>query len=128
MRKHLRNLVSPASIATLVLPVLTLAQGIPGQSGGVQQFGTNVTTVQAFLDRICAIVNLLFTVLIIAAIIFIIIAAFNYLTAGGDPEKIKKASNQLLYAAIAVAVALFSKAIPLVVANLFGGQGVTGCT
>ncbi|MEE8131626.1 MAG: hypothetical protein V3T98_01095 [Candidatus Paceibacterota bacterium] len=54
------------------------------------------------------IAKYLFTAFFIVAIIFIIIAAFHFLTAKADPEKIKTARNQILYAAIAIAIALIS--------------------
>ncbi len=54
----------------------------------------------------------------ILAAIMIIYAAFIYLTAGGDPEKVKKASHMLLYAAIAMAVALLATVLPNLVASI----------
>jgi len=51
---------------------------------------------------------------------FILYAAFIYLTAGGDPEKVKTASNQLIYAAVAIAVALVAQGIRFIVAQLVG--------
>lgn len=54
------------------------------------------------------IANFLFTATLIVAVIFIIIAAFNFLTAQGDAEKVKSARNQIFYAAIAIAIVLIS--------------------
>jgi hypothetical protein len=55
------------------------------------------------------------------------VAAFKYLTASGDPEKVKGAGNTLLYAAIAIGVALLARAVPLVVSSFLGATGVTSC-
>lgn len=52
------------------------------------------------------------TVFWIAAAGFVFYAAFLYLTAGGDAERVKKAHKQLLWAIVAVAVALMAKGLP----------------
>lgn len=61
----------------------------------------------------------MFGLLILLAIIFILVAAFKYLTAAGDPQKVKDASGYVIYAAIAVAVALLAKGIPALVGSFF---------
>lgn len=54
----------------------------------------------------------------ILAVIFIFYAAFLYLTAGGDPERTRKAHKQLLWAVIAIAVALMAYGMPLLIRNI----------
>ena len=68
-----------------------------------------------------------FYFLIVLAVIFVIVAAFKYLTAAGDPEKVKAAGATLLYAAVAIGVALLAKAVPLVVGSFVGASGVSSC-
>ncbi len=58
----------------------------------------------------------------IAAILFIFWAAFLYLTAAGDPEKVKKASHTLLYAVIAIVIGLMAYGIPKLVGSGLSGQ------
>jgi hypothetical protein len=48
----------------------------------------------------------------------VIWAAFLYLTAGGNEEKIKEAKKRLLYAVIAAAIALSANVINIIVYNL----------
>jgi uncharacterized membrane protein len=74
---------------------------------------------------ICVIINWIFWLLIVLTIIFVLYAAFLYLTAGGDPERVKSASHTLLYAAVAVIVALIAKGLPLIVSGFIGG-GLSG--
>ena len=62
-------------------------------------------------------INILFTAFLITAIVFIIIAAFQFLTSKGDSEKINKATRMLVAAAIAIAVALLSTSFEFVVRN-----------
>lgn len=57
-----------------------------------------------------SIVQYTYTIFFIVAIIFIIVAAFNFLTAKGEPEKIKGARAQILWACVAIAIALISVA------------------
>ncbi len=79
-----------------------------------------------FQDFICTIVvNWLFTFLILLVIVFVIVAAYRYLTAAGDPEKVKSASNTLIYAAIAVIVALLARSMPVLVGSLISGSSFT---
>lgn len=56
-----------------------------------------------------------YTAFFIVAIIFIIIAAFSFLTAKGDPEAIKKARDQILWAVVAIAIALISVAAATII-------------
>ena len=56
-----------------------------------------------------------------AAIVFVILAAFQFLSGGGDPQQIVQARQKLIWAAVAVIVATLSRAIPTVVNNIVGG-------
>ncbi len=67
--------------------------------------------------------GILQTVFYIVAAIFIIIAAFKYLTAQGDPEKVGTARQMVIYAVIAIAVALLSLVIENIVASFLGAEG-----
>jgi formate-dependent nitrite reductase membrane component NrfD len=68
----------------------------------------------------------MFTFLIVLAIVFVLVAAFKYLTAAGDPEKVKSASHTLIYAAVAVVIAILAKGVPLIIGSLFNVT-FTGC-
>ncbi|MBI2625401.1 MAG: hypothetical protein HYW70_03690 [Candidatus Nealsonbacteria bacterium] len=57
------------------------------------------------------ITNWAFTLLLSVAGLFILFAAFNFVTAQGDPEKVKSARDFVLYALIGVIVALLSKGL-----------------
>ena len=86
-----------------------------------------ITTLSGFQSFICTvIVGWMFTFLVILAIIFVLVAAFKYLTASGDPEKVKAASHQLIYAAVAIVVAIFAKGVPLIIGSIFGSS-FTSC-
>ena len=74
------------------------------------------------LGIICTIFRWLFGLLVLVAIIFILLAAFKYVTAGGDAEKIKEANKQILFAAIAVVIAFVARSVPAIVITLVKGD------
>ncbi|HEY5221371.1 MAG TPA: hypothetical protein VIJ29_04535 [Candidatus Paceibacterota bacterium] len=121
------------SIIALALPALALAQtGInpPPAGGGVQPVSVpqgTLTSLTGILQLLCNVFGWAFYFLIVLAVIFVIVAAFKYLTAAGDPEKVKSAGATLLYAAIAIGVALLAKAVPLVVGSFLGAGTVGSC-
>lgn len=100
---------------------MLLAQAnIPQPPISAPQQYTNVAQILSAVP-LCTIINWLFWFLIVLVIIFVLIAAFRYLTAAGDPEKVKLASLTLLYAAVAVIVALIAKGFPLIISSFVGG-------
>ena len=112
------------SVAMLALPVLAFAQNTPAPPSApsnVPQSG--ITSVGAVLNLLCVVFAWAFYFLIVLAVIFVIVAAFKYLTAAGDPEKVKSAGATLLYAAIAIGVALLARAVPLVVGSFLNANG-----
>ena len=60
------------------------------------------------LDKVT---NVLFTVLLSVAAIFIIIAGYQYVTATGDPEKLTKARQSLIYAIVGVIIAFGARGV-----------------
>jgi fumarate reductase subunit D len=62
----------------------------------------------------------LFALFILAAIFFVLWAAFKYLTSGGDPSKVGEATNRLIFAAVAIAVALLAASVQFIVGDLIG--------
>lgn len=76
---------------------------------------TSVTDVQ---NTIAGIVNWMISIFWIAAVGTVIWAAFTFLTAGDDKEKVEKAKKMLLYAVIAAAVALLANGISAITYSL----------
>lgn len=66
--------------------------------------------------------NWLFTFLLVLAVTFIVIAAYKYLFSGGSEESVSAAHKMMLYAAVAVAVALLSRGFVVVVRSLVGAS------
>src|SRR3989338_7144334 len=111
--KYIKTLGATLSgIATSALPIAALAITAPLAP---------ITGLSGFQSFICNIVvGWLFTFLILLTVGFVLIAAFKYLTAAGDPEKVKSAGNTLVYAAVAIVIALFAKGLPLIIGTFVG--------
>jgi len=112
MKKTLTTLFS---VTLLSLPIIIQAATVtsPGQ--------TSVPVAsQAVFDIIMTIINWAFYLLLAAAALVVVFAAYLFLTAAGDPDKTGKARNYILYALIAVVVGFLAKAIVSLVAKMLG--------
>ncbi len=103
-----------AVVSLFLLPMAVLGQAQPPISPPAAG-GFTMTSVYDILNTI---VNWFFAILIVLAVIFIFVAAFYYLTAAGDAEKVKTAHTTLIYALVAIAVALLAKGIVYLVGNI----------
>ncbi len=95
-----------------LLPVLAMAQG------GIQTAPTNPLTIERILRILNTLINWLFTLLLVVATFFIFYAAYLYLTAAGNEENVGKAKNQLIFAAVAIAVAFVAQGVRFLVEQL----------
>lgn len=100
-------------ISLISLPILALAQG-------VQTAPTPVTDIQGVLRIINTLINWIFTLLLIIAAVYIMLAAFSYLFSAGEAEKVAEAQNKLIYAAVAIGVGLIAKGVEFIVRQLLG--------
>lgn len=87
-------------LTTLFAPLISLAACDRSQ--------TPVCSIDDVLKILGNIVYWMYTFFFIVAALFILIAAYSYLTAQGSPESIQKANKQILYAIIAIIIALIS--------------------
>lgn len=125
--KTFTSLLRYFAISLIVLPTLALAQ----YSSVEPPIGLNPNALRGGTGDILAIfnriTNWIFTILLILAVIFILLAAFNYLTgAAGDGEKIKTAHRMLIFAVVAVAIAFLAQGILFVVSELVAPGGASG--
>jgi len=95
----------------LSLPFFALAQESP-----IKDYRQIKTFLERFRDWLAGIFW-------IVAVIMIFYAAFLFITQGGDAEKVDKAKRQLLYAVIAIVVAIMATGFePLVRSFLSSGN------
>jgi len=103
MKKFISGLIG---LVILSLPVVTLAQNN----------AVNIpTTLQ---DAVGRIVGPLFLVLVAISTIFIIFAAYTFVTSGGEPAKAETARAALIYAIIGIVVAFLARALYTVLQGL----------
>ena len=74
---------------------------------------------------VCLGLRWLFTFAILFAIVMILLAAYEYITSAGNPDKTKTATNRIIYAAIGIAVAILARTIPIMIGSILGGSDVT---
>lgn len=105
MRKIIPSLVT---VSLLALPVVGLAQvAIPAPELNVMQVFDSI-------------IDWLFTILLVVAAIFIIVAGYYFVTAQGDPDRIAKARQFVLYALIGVLVGFVAKGLVILVSKIVG--------
>lgn len=110
------NLYLPAVLTfVMATPLAVLAAVLPTTCSEMLTFlsGAVATTLAAFIGAI--------------AIIMLLYGAFQFLTAGGDSEKIKDARHTITWAIVGIAVALISFNIPGILSSFLGGALPTTC-
>lgn len=94
--------------------------GVNRSSGGIDFLPadklSSITNVQRIIETIS---NYLLAILIAISVFFILWAAWLYLSSGGEEKATGAAKGYLIYAAIAIAVALFARALPDLVNSIF---------
>lgn len=116
--------IAALSLTTLVISLLVFGNVAIGQVAnipGVDRVGPS--TVGGIVDIIRQIVRWVYIIFFIIAVLLIIFAAFTYLTAGGDPEKVAEAKNRIIYAAVAIAVAFLAVGFEAIVRNFLTTPG-----
>jgi hypothetical protein len=105
-------------IALYIIPI-TLGIFLTGFLAQAQITSPTASGVVTSIDQVWRVINTIvkwvYWFFFAMAVLFIILAAFTYLTAGGDPGRVKKANTQLIYAIVAVAVALIAYGIEALV-------------
>ena len=108
----MKRLLSASLLLSALVPAVGLAQVSPPQP--------KINTFNDVTNILGTFMSWIFTILIFLAVIFVLYAAWLYLTAAGEPEKVSKANKTLLYAAIAVAVAILARSLPGLVGTIVG--------
>lgn len=84
----------------------------------MQTFQTGSPAIQRFMGILERLTNFMTWLLLALAGMFVIYAAYLYLTSQGDAEKVKHASRIILYAAVSIGVALLAYVFVSVVAGI----------
>jgi uncharacterized membrane protein YidH (DUF202 family) len=105
-------------LTVAALPLISSAAALP-LTAPIQDVDTLKTRV------VCSALQWFFTFAIILGVIFIIWAAYKYLTASGDPERVKSAHKTLIWGIVGLAVAIIAYGMPSIVSSLITPGGGT---
>ena len=124
MKKFFAVFLMVSVLAVLALPVM--ANHIPGhqeQPPADKSLPTTApaTTGAQLLTLVDTVTNWVFAVFTVLTIIFVLLAAFQFVTAGGDAVKVGEARQKLIWASVGIIIALASKGLVPVVRSIVGG-------
>ena len=104
--------------ASLLLPALVLAQNM---NSGLEQFqtqsGLQATDLTIVIGRI---VRIVIGFLGLIAVVIILIGGFQWMTSGGDSEKIQKAKDMMIHGLIGLFIVVIAYAVALFVMSIIG--------
>jgi phosphoglycerol transferase MdoB-like AlkP superfamily enzyme len=87
---------------------------------GVEGPGSGPPADLDVIEVLGGLVNWMFYILMIVAALFLVFAGFTYLTASGDPDKVKKAHDSVMWALVGVAVAVMARGLVALVEKILG--------
>ena len=88
-------------------PIIFAAPGDPSESP--------IKSIADILKVLNNIVKWMYMFFFAVAVLFILMAAYGYLTAQGNPETIQKVNKQILYAVIAIVIAIVSVGFDVII-------------
>jgi hypothetical protein len=125
MKKFFAAFLMVSVLAVLALPVAAVTGVDPTKNTEVVPAGKELpsgpTTGTQLLDLVDVATNWVFAIFTVLTIIFVLLAAFQFVTAGGDAVKVGEARQKLIWASVGVIIALASKGIVPVVKSIVGG-------
>jgi FtsH-binding integral membrane protein len=119
MRKytfHALSMFLNVVVFALMLPVAAYADG-GGNWEGNPIPDSPIDSVQGVLDLASKVVRVTYQVFFMAAVFFILLAAYTYLSAKDNAKQVEKATKSLINAAIAIAVALVASGAASLINN-----------
>lgn len=77
--------------------------------------GSGTATDNRVIDLLNTVISALALLVGVIAVIAVIVGGFQFLTSGGDPNKVNKGRNTIIYAIVAIVVAVAARSIVLFV-------------
>jgi len=115
---------------SVITGLITLGAVVFTKSASGATMPTNIITSASDVTALfCGALLWMFWGLITFSVAMFLVGGYTYATSAGDPEKVGKATKTLTYAAIAVAVALIARGVPILIGTIFGvTSGLDVCT
>jgi hypothetical protein len=79
-----------------------------------------ITSASDVVNLFCGALNWMFWGLIVVGVGMFLYGGYLYATSAGEADKVGQANKTLLYAAIAIVVALVAQGVPPLIANFLG--------
>ena len=103
-------------LGVILLPFVVTADNTP------PNYSAPIKSVDQLYSILLTIAKIVRVSFFVFAALFIVIAAFNYLFAQGAEEKLKTAKTMLIYAIVAIAVALIATGLTAFIGNFITTQ------
>lgn len=88
-----------------------------GNTGATGSGGITINGTQGVIKIACYIFSIVYYVALTVAVVFVLYAAYMFITAGDNAEKVTQARKSLIYSAIGILVVLVSASAPYIVSN-----------
>jgi len=108
--------------AAVVTQALFAGIAHAGNLPGIDILSSGAPIDTAVTVVVCEVAFYMFWILIALSVVFVLIAAYKYLTSSGDENKVSGATKTITFAAIAIVVALLAKGLPPLVGSLVGSS------
>lgn len=106
----------------ILMNILVLGMGMPILAAqSPQAENIQINNINDILKIINNIATWMYRIILAAAVIIILMAAFTFLTSGDKPDNIKKAKNQILYAVIGVVISIIAFSVSTIITNILNG-------
>lgn len=92
-------------------------EAVPTRYGGIPD---GPQTGNDFISLVEGITNWIFALLLVVAVIFIVLAGFQFIVGGGDPQAVAQARTKLIWAVVGILVAVLARGIPVAIRSLIG--------
>ncbi len=115
-------------IVTTLMPLTWAASVFAQIASAPPQTSISKSGWSAVISTINLARNWLFGILLAVVVVFILIGAFNFLTAGGDDNKIKKGRGIIKNAIIALVIGILCGGVILLVTSFFDTATNSGTT
>ncbi|MBI5220917.1 MAG: hypothetical protein HY978_03760 [Candidatus Liptonbacteria bacterium] len=116
------------ALVSVAIPLATAIAQVNSPSGPGTGTGTGGGTPPPLFSSLDAFMNTvvygalswLFTFAIIIGVGCILLAAFKYMMARGNPEEVSKAHQILIWSSVGLGVAILAKGVPCIIASFLG--------
>lgn len=99
-------------LALLALPAMAQLTGPPASAP--------INTWQEMVNVIFNLRNWIYGIFLVLAVVFFVVAAFEFFTAGGDSTKLQTAKNRFMYGIVALFIVAMSVGMFTLIQNLLG--------